>query len=82
MAKVNGVVESFVRAYAKQRVESITVDADDHETIKISFAARTVTVPIGKIVMRDDAFRLLGEAIDDLLGLEGDAMSAEERVAS
>lgn len=63
--------EQFVRSYARSVVERIAVTIDEQTAVTLlSFAGRHVQIPMGAIAMREDAFRELAKAVDQLLGVE------------
>lgn len=62
--------EAFVRTYAKQVVENITVSINRETGVTtLGFYGRSVDIPMGAIALQEDAFRQIAKAVDQLLGV-------------
>lgn len=70
--------ERFVRSYARVCVDAIQVESDIlTATVTLTFYNRSVRVSMNDLVLQDDAFRRLGEAISELLGIPKDWPTVE-----
>jgi hypothetical protein len=62
--------ESFIRAYAERAVKDIEVTVDKQSGITLlSFYGREQRVNMRDLVLQEDAFRRLGNAVNALLGI-------------
>jgi hypothetical protein len=77
--------EAFVRAYAERAVKAIDVNIDKtNGTARLTFYGREQSVNLRELVLQEDAFRQLGQAVNALLGIPEHAPpeAAPERPAS
>lgn len=62
--------EAFIRAYAERAVKAIEVGVDkDAGVTLLSFYGRHQQVNMRDLVLQEDAFRRLGNAVNALLGI-------------
>lgn len=61
-------VEAFVRAYAERAVKAIEVTVDKQTGVTLmTFYGRHVQVNMRDLVLQEDAFKRLGNAVNELL---------------
>lgn len=71
--------EKFVRAHAELAVKGISVVIDTHTGIaRLSFHGRNAEVDLRAMVLQEDAFRHLAEAVDMLLCIPARSVDSEE----
>lgn len=62
--------EAFIRAYAERAVKAIQVTVDKESGITLmTFYGRHQQVNMRDLVLQEDAFRRLGNAVNALLGI-------------
>jgi len=62
--------EAFIRAYAERAVKAIEVTVDKESGVTLlSFYGRHQQVNMRDLVLQEDAFRRLGNAVNALLGI-------------
>lgn len=62
--------EAFIRAYAERAVKAIEITVDKESGVTLlSFHGRHQQVNMRDLVLQEDAFRRLGNAVNVLLGI-------------
>jgi hypothetical protein len=72
--------ETLVRAYAERAVKAIEVQIERGSgEARLSFYGRSARVSLRDLVVQEDAFAALGNAVNDLLGIPRQETSRETR---
>jgi len=72
-------IESFARAWAKQRLDKLHVLVDrDTGAVLFTFFGRHEQVTLKDALLQEDALRRCAEAIDNLLGIPANRRAEDE----
>jgi hypothetical protein len=65
-------VEAFVQSYARTCVDRMVVMIDKESgDVLITFGDRNTRLSLGDVLLKEEAFRRLGRAVENLLGVSG-----------